>query len=257
VIGDAGGLDTMTQPQVASEAAKAGLPFTLLVDGGGVPPVQDGATPTAVASISGSGTGMQLSAQVGDDVGVVRADFLVDGVVVASQAPVMPLKNGVLRQAYDASRLAAGPHSAQVKVWDASGKSGLSSAAAFTVGTTGSLDKPEQEPNDSRTTATVGPAGAGTVVGYFPTSTDNLDYYTFAVAANARLTLNMTGPTASAQDYDMFLETSSGTVLASSTADGTTESISYTNAGTARTLFLRVTRVSSYSRVTPYRIERK
>ena len=257
VTGDAGGLDTMTQPQVASEAAKAGLPFTLLVDGGGVPPVQDGATPTAVASISGSGAGMSFSAQVGDDVGVVRADFLVDGVVVASQSPVMPVKSGVMIQAYDASRLAAGSHSAQVKVWDASGKSGLSSAAAFTVAGTGGGDKPEQEPNDSRATASAGPVGAGVVVGYFPTATDNIDYYAFAVAANAKLTLNMTGPTASAQDYDMFLETSSGTVLASSTEAGTTESISYTNTGTARTLYLRVTRVSSYSRVTPYRIERK
>jgi len=257
VTGDAGGIDTMRQPQVVSEAAKAGMPFTLLVDGGGVPPVQDSATPTAVASISGSGAGMLFSAQVGDDVGVVRADFLVNGAVVASQAPVMPVKNGVLSQAYDASGLAAGSYSAQVKVFDASGKSGLSAAATFTVGTIAGADKPEQEPNDSRTAATVGPAGPGAVLGYFPSASDNIDYYTFAVAANAKFILNMTGPSASAQDYDMFLETASGTVLASSTADGSTESISYTNGGTARTLYLRVTRVSSYSRVTPYRIERK
>jgi beta-lactamase superfamily II metal-dependent hydrolase len=257
VSGDPLGIDTMAQPQVVSEASKAGLPFTALVDGGGVAPVQDLATPTAVASIGGSGAAMSFSAQVGDDVGVIRADFLVDGVVVASQAPTMPVKSGVLNQAYDASRLAAGSHSAQVKVWDASGKSGLSAAAAFSVSAVIVTDKPEQEPNDSRTAATVGPAGAGTVVGYFPSTTDNIDYYAFAVAANAKLTLNMTGPTASAQDYDMFLETSSGTILASSTADGTTESIVYTNGSTARTLYLRVTRVSSYSRVTPYRIERR
>ncbi len=256
VSGDAGGLDTMTQPQVVSEAGKAGLPFTLLVDGGGVPPVQDLATPTASASISGSGAGMALVAQVGDDVGVTRADFLIDGVVVASQAPTMPVKSGVLNQAYDASRLGAGQHSAQVKVWDASGKSGLSAAASFTV-TPVIVEQTEQEPNDSRATATAWPAGTTTMVGYFPSASDNEDWYAFPLAANAKLVLAMTGPTASSQNYDLSLETSTGAVLASSTAPGTTENISYTNGSTARTVYLRVIRVSSYSRVTPYRIERK
>lgn len=256
VSGDAGGIDTATQPQVASEAAKAGLPFNAAVDGGGVPPVQDLATPTAVATISGSGAAMSVAAQVGDDVGVTRAEFLIDGAAVASQSPVMPLKSGVLNQGIDASRLAAGQHSAQVKVWDASGKSGLSAARSFTVAGV-ALEKAEQEPNDSRATATPGPAGAGVLVGYFPSASDNEDWYAFSLAPRARLNLVMSGPVASSQDYDLFLQSGSGAALASSTAAGTTESISYTNGSTARTVYLKVVRVSSYSRVTPYRIERR
>ncbi len=256
VSADPLGIDTMTQPQVSTEAAKAGLPFTALVDGAGVPQVQDVATPTAVASITGSGASMALAAQVGDDVGVTRIEFLIDGAVVATQAPTMPIKTGVVNQGVDASRMAAGAHSAQVRVFDASGKSGLSAAKSFTV-IVASVEKPEQEPNDTRTAATVGPAGPGTLVGYFASTSDNEDWYSFSLAAGAKITLSMTGPTASAQDYDMFLQSSTGAALASSEAAGTTESLTYTNGSTAKTVYLKVTRVSSYSRVTPYRIERR
>jgi beta-lactamase superfamily II metal-dependent hydrolase len=255
VSADALGIDNLTQPQVSSEAAKAGLPLTLLVDGGGVPPVQDNATPTAVASFSGSGLGMLLGAKLGDDVGVVRAEFLVDGLVVATQSPTMPIKSGSLSQDFDASKLAAGQHSVQVKAWDASGKSGLSTPVSFTV--TARADQAEVEPNDSRTQAIAVAAGTATLTGYFPSASDNEDWYAFTLAAGAKLNLAMTGPVASSQNYDLTLQTSSGTVLASSSGAGTTESINYTNGSTARTVYLRVIRVSSYSRVTPYRIERR
>ena len=256
VSADATGIDTVMQPQVVSEAGKVGLPFTLLVDGGGAPPVVDKATPTATLAITGSGAGMSLQAQLGDDIGVTRADFLVDGTVVATQSPLMPIRSGSLSQAYDASKLATGSHSAQVKAWDGSGKSGLSAAASFSVAAPAPVEQAEVEPNDSMASATPVLATTSTLVGYFPSASDNEDWYAIKLAAGEHLTLAMTGPTASSQNYDMALQTSSGSVLASSTGAGTTENISYTNGTTARTVYLRVTRVASYSRVTPYRIDK-
>ena len=256
VSADASGIDTVTQPQVQSEAAKVGLPFTLLVDGGGVPPVLDTATPTASASVTGSGASMSLQAQLGDDIGVTRADFLVDGIIIATQSPVMPIKSGALSQGFDASKLTPGQHSVQVKASDASGKSGLSAAVSFMVAAPVSAEQGEQEPHDTRATANVVLSTTSAIVGYFPSASNNQDWYSFALAAGAKLNLSMTGPTSSGQNYDLSLQTSTGTVLASSSATGTTESISYTNGSTARTVYLLVSRVTSYSRVTPYRIER-
>lgn len=257
VDADASGIDTVSQPQVVSEAKNAGLPFTLLVDGGGTVPTPDTATPTAIATIAGSGANMNLQAKVGDDIGVTRIDFLIDGVLVASQTPTTPLRTGSVEQTYDGSKLKSGQHTLQVKVVDAAGKSALSAAIPFNVGSPVNLEQAEQESNDSRSTANVVLSTTRTVVGYFPSSSDNQDWYAFSLAAGAKLTLAMTGPSASAQDYDLSLQSSTGTVLAKSEGSGTTENISYTNGNSARTVYLCVSRVSSSSRTTPYRIELK
>jgi hypothetical protein len=64
----------------------------------------------------------------------------------------------------------------------------------------------------------------------------------------------MTGPTASSQNYDLYLYSSAGTKLASSLKTGTTEHVSYknTNVAAAKTISIKVHRSASYSYVTPY-----
>lgn len=119
-------LDLVKQPNTVSEYKKAGLPFTRLVDGGGVPPVLDKASPTASASLTGSGTTVVLRAAVADDVGVTQVDFLVDGKVVATQNFNPAVKSSQVQQAYNASKLSSAKHIFQAKVSDASGKTGLS-----------------------------------------------------------------------------------------------------------------------------------
>jgi hypothetical protein len=113
----------------------------------------------------------------------------------------------------------------------------------------------ETEANDTRSTANVVPPGATALVGYFPAASDNDDWYKVTLAAGRTLAAAMTGPTASSQDYDLYLTNSTGTVLAASEQEGTTEALSYRNTGaTARTLYLKVHRYASYSRTTPYTI---
>lgn len=113
----------------------------------------------------------------------------------------------------------------------------------------------EVETNDTRATANVVPATATSIVGFFPSTSDNEDWYQLSLPAGRTLIANMTGPTASQQDYDLYVVSSTGAVLVSSENSGTTESVSYKNTGTTtKTVYLHVTRYSSYSRVTPYTI---
>ncbi len=126
VDADPSTLDLVKQPNTVSDYKKAGLPFTRLVDGGGVPPVLDKANPTATASLTGSGASVVLKAAVADDVGVTQVDFLIDGKVVATQNFNPAMKRSQVTQTYNASKLNSAKHSYQAKVSDASGKTGLS-----------------------------------------------------------------------------------------------------------------------------------
>lgn len=113
----------------------------------------------------------------------------------------------------------------------------------------------ETELNDTLGTANIVPATATSLVGFFPSTSDNHDWFKVTLPAGRTLAANMTGPTASSQDYDLYLTSSTGSILSYSEQSGTTESVSYKNTGTTtRTLYLHVVRYSSYSRVTPYTI---
>lgn len=114
----------------------------------------------------------------------------------------------------------------------------------------------EVEPNDTRSAANAVPDAATSLVGYFPSTSDNDDWYKLTLPAGHTLVLDMTGPTASGQDYDLYLHSSTGTQLAASEGSSTTERITWKNTGTtARTLYVRVSRYDSYSRVTPYTVK--
>lgn len=118
-----------------------------------------------------------------------------------------------------------------------------------------STDFAEIEANDALSSANVVPDTAKSLTGYFPSTSDNDDWYQLNLAAGHTLSLSMTGPTASAQDYDLYLTSSTGSQLAASTGSTTTEALTYKNTGTTvKKVYVHVSRYASYSRVTPYKI---
>ena len=140
-------------------------------------------------------------------------------------------------------------------VKDQTGATGTATrAVTVTPAATGGSTYNEVEPNNTQATADAVGDGVSTIVGYFPSSSDNDDYFTVNLLAGHTLTVDMTGPTASSQDYDLYLYSSAGTQLASSTNSGTTEHLSYknTNVSAAKVLTIRVNRYASYSSKTPY-----
>ena len=138
---------------------------------------------------------------------------------------------------------------------DQTGASG-SATRTITVSPAGatSTTYQEVEPNNSLSAADAVGDAITTIVGYFPSASDNDDFYQINLLAGHTLKVGMTGPTASNQDYDLYLYSSAGTQLASSTQSGTTESLSYknTNVSATKVLYLRVNRYASYSFKTPY-----
>jgi len=140
-------------------------------------------------------------------------------------------------------------------VTDQTGASG-SATRTIAVSPAGSTSTTYQEvePNNSLSAADAVGDVVTTITGYFPSASDNDDYYRINLLAGHTLQVGMTGPTASNQDYDLYLYSSSGTKLASSTQSGTTESLSFknTNVSAAKVLYLRVNRYASYSSKTPY-----
>jgi beta-lactamase superfamily II metal-dependent hydrolase len=128
------------------------------------------------------------------------------------------------------------------------------SASATVTVAAASTNFNEVEPNDTQATANVVGDTVTKIVGYFKSTADNYDHFKVTLLAGHTLTVDMTGPTASGQDYDLYLLSSTGTQLASSTGSSTTEHVSYknTNVSAAKTITIRVTRYNSYSSVTPY-----
>ncbi len=112
----------------------------------------------------------------------------------------------------------------------------------------------EVEPNDTMSTANSVGSSVTQIIGYFPSSSDNDDYFAVNLLAGHTLTVDMTGPTASGQDYDLYLYSSGGTLLAKSEASSTTEHVSYknTNSSASKTIYINVHRYASYSYTTPY-----
>jgi len=139
--------------------------------------------------------------------------------------------------AYDSTLLANGTHSLVAKAYDAAGNIGSSTAVSFSVNNPTGTTFNEVESNGSRTAANVVADTVTSIIGKIGTSTDN-DYFKINVGAGRTLTVNMTGP---AKDYDLYLQSSTGTVLKSSLGSTATESLTYTNtATTSKVYYLRV-----------------
>lgn len=129
-----------------------------------------------------------------------------------------------------------------------------SASATVTVTAATATTFNEVEPNNTLATGNVVGATVTKIVGYFPSASDNDDCFAVTLLAGHTLVVDMTGPTASAQDYDLYLYSSAGTLLASSLNAGTTERVSYknTNVSASKTISIKVHRYASYSYVTPY-----
>lgn len=129
-----------------------------------------------------------------------------------------------------------------------------SASATVTVTAAASTTFSEAEANNTLATANVVGDSVTRIVGYFPSSSDSQDWFAVTLLAGHTLAVDMTGPTASNQNYDLYLYSSGGTKLATSAKSGTTERVTYknTNVAAAKTLLIKVLRKASYSYVTPY-----
>lgn len=129
-----------------------------------------------------------------------------------------------------------------------------SASATVTVTASASTTFSEVESNNTTGAANLVGDAVTKIIGYFPSASDNDDYFAVTLLAGHTLVVDMVGPTASSQDYDLYLYSSGGTQLAKSTKAGTTEHVSYknTNASASKTIYIKVHRYASYSYATPY-----
>ncbi len=112
----------------------------------------------------------------------------------------------------------------------------------------------EVEANNSIAAANVVPDGATKIVGYIGATGDN-DYFAVKVAAGRTLKVNMTGPTGSGYDYDLYFYNAAGTQLASGIGSTTTESVSWTNSGASTvTVYVAAKQYAGSSTTTPYNL---
>ena len=83
-------------------------------------------------------------------------------------------------------------------------------------------------------------------------NTTDKDYFAVALAANEKITLAMSGP--SGNDYDLYLVDNADATLASSTGSTSTESLTYSNGATAKTVYLKVISFSGSSTTATYTV---
>ena len=204
----------------------------------------DTTPPTASATESGTSGSITLSATASDNVGVTRVDFLVDGALKGSVG-VAPYTVGL-----DSTTLSNASHSLVAKAFDAAGNVGASAAYTFSVNNAGGSMN-ETEPNGSIAAANFVGANS-TITGTMGNSTDK-DYFKVALAATQSLKVDMTGP--AGKDYDLYLVDASGTVLASSEGNTSTESVTYKNGASAKTVYIEVVSYSGSSTSLQYTLK--
>jgi len=201
----------------------------------------DTTPPTVSASEVGTSGNITLSATASDNVGVTKVEFWVDSA----------LKGTVTAAPYqitlDSLTLPNGSHTLVAKAFDAAANSTSSSPVTFTITNVGA-SATEVEPNNTIATANV--LGTKTsATGYISATTDK-DYYRIDLPANKKIKVDMAGP--SGVDYDLYLTSSSGAGLASSEGTTASESLTFTNGASARTVYIKVQSYSGFSSATPY-----
>jgi Bacterial Ig domain len=207
----------------------------------------DTTAPTVSASSSGTSGSISFTATASDNVGVTRVEFYVDNVLKGTDT------SSPYTLAFDSTTVANGTHNFTAKAYDAAGNIGTSSAVSFTVNNaTASTTFNEVESNGTIATANVVGRSITSIVGTMGNTTDK-DYFAISLNANEKITLNMTGP--SGKDYDLYLVNSAGTTLASSLGSTTTESLSYTNTATAKTVYVLVIAYSGSSTTLTYTVK--
>jgi hypothetical protein len=201
----------------------------------------DTTPPTVSASESGNSGNITLSATASDNVGVAKVEFWVDSALkgTATAAPY--------QMTLDSRSLPNGSHSLVAKAFDAAANSATSSPVAFSVTNAGATAT-EKESNN--TIATANALGTATTVTGFISSATDKDYFKIDLPANKKIRIDMAGP--SGVDYDLYLVTSSGAGLASSEGTTASESLTYTNGASARTVYVKVQSYSGFNAASAY-----
>ena len=205
----------------------------------------DTTAPTVSAAASGTSGTVTFTATASDNVGVSRVEFLVDGVLkgTSTAAPYA--------LAFDSTAVANGTHSLTAKAYDAANNVGTSTAVSFTVSNATGTTFNEVESNGTVATANIVARTFTAIVGTMGNTTDK-DYFAVALAANEKITLAMSGPTGS--DYDLYLVDNADATLASSTGSTSTESLTYSNGATAKTVYVKVISFSGSSTTATYTV---
>ncbi len=209
--------------------------------GGGGGGGGDSTPPTVSASVAGSSGTITLAAEASDNVGVSKVEFWIDGSLVATDS------SSPFSVTYDSRQLANGTHSLTAKAFDAAGNSASSAAVSFAVNNAQS-GMSETEPNN--TVASANPVGQATLITGFVSTASDKDHFRVNLAANQRLRVSMVGPSGS--DYDLYLVSNTGAGLARSEGVTSSETFTYTNGSTARTVFIKVQAYAGASNSQPY-----
>jgi len=147
--------------------------------------------------------------------------------------------------------LANGSHSLVAKAYDAAGNTTTSTPVSFTVNNV--VDAADElEPNNAISSANA--VGSRDQLTGFISSETDVDFFKVTLAANQRLRVDMTGPTSSSIDYDLYVVKSTGTGLARSEAVGSTESLTYQNGASAQTVYIKVMSYTGSSTTSPYKL---
>jgi hypothetical protein len=207
----------------------------------------DTTAPTVSATSVGTSGTITFSATANDNVGVSRVEFFVDNALAGSSS------TAPYTLAFNSTGVANGTHSLAAKAYDAAGNVGTATTVNFTVNNVAaSVTFNETESNGTIASANVVDRTITSIVGTMGNTTDK-DYFAISLNANEKITLNMTGPTG--KDYDLYLVNSAGTTLASSLGATTTESLTYTNTATAKTVYIRVIAYSGSSTTLTYTVK--
>ena len=238
---------------LGTDAVSGGPASTSPTNGFSVPAacqIQSGPVTTITAPMSGANVAnsITVAASANDPGGIVRVEFIVDGDLIGSDT------NSPYSITLDTRTLRDGSHTLVSRAHNASGNIGTSTSVAFMVNNGGPTTTTynEAESNGSTRTANAITDNVNRIVAFISTATDQ-DYFRINVAAGRTVTVNMTGP---ARDYDLYLLRSSGSTLRTSAGAGSTESVTFTNTGTATTTYY--IRVIGFGRAntptTPYNL---
>lgn len=196
----------------------------------------DTTPPTVSASETGNSGTITLSATASDNIGVTKVEFWVDGALKGATTAVPHAMT------LDSRSLPNGSHTLVAKAFDAAANSASSAAVTFTI-TNASASSTEVEPNGTIATANV--LGVATTASGVISSATDKDYFRVDLPANKKIRVDMAGP--SSVDYDLYLVSSSGAGLAASEGATASESLTYTNGASARTVYIKVQSYSGFN----------
>lgn len=201
----------------------------------------DTTPPTVSASETGNSGTITLSATASDNVGVTKVEFWIDGALKGTDT------TAPYSMTLDSRSLPNGSHTLVAKAFDAAANSTSSTPVSFNVSNAGASAS-EKESNNTIATANV--LGTATTVTGFISSTTDKDYFRIDLPASKKIRVDMTGP--SGVDYDLYLVSSSGAGLASSEGTTASESLTFTNGTSARTVYIKVQSYSGFSTSSGY-----